>query len=150
MSGPVVADIEIGAPPEKVWNLIMDPARFDEWVTIHRKVNSTDPGPPREGMRMEQTLCLRGASFRVKWTLAECEKDSRAVWEGLGPMRSHARTEYALSPDGDGNTRFHYVNEFTAPGGVVGATASRVLVGGLPEREAHRSLQRLKRLLEHD
>ena len=61
----------------------MDPDRFGEWVTIHRKVNSADPGPPREGMKMEQTLCLRGASFKVKWTLEECADGTRAVclWE---------------------------------------------------------------------
>ncbi len=97
---------------------------------------------------MEQTLCLRGASFKVKWRLAEVEDDRRAVWEGTGPMRSYARTEYDITADGNGGTRFHYLNEFKAPGGPLGAAASRVLVGGLPEREAERSLQKLKRLLE--
>jgi carbon monoxide dehydrogenase subunit G len=150
MSAPVVADIEIEAPPEKVWEAVMDPNRFGDWVTIHRKVNSTDPGPPREGMKMEQTLCLRGASFKVKWTLEECKRDSRAVWEGTGPMRSHARTEYDISPNGNGGTKFHYVNEFKAPGGILGSTASRVLVGGLPEREARKSLERLKHMVEND
>ena len=148
MSDPVVADIEIKAPPEKVWEVIMDPHRFGDWVTIHRKVNSADSGPPREGMHMEQTLCLRGASFKVKWTLEQCDDESKAVWLGTGPMRSHARTEYSLKSDGDGGTKFHYLNEFKAPGGILGSTASKVLVGGLPEREAQRSLQRLKALLE--
>ena len=148
MSEPVVADIVINAPPEEVWRTIMDPDRFGDWVTIHRKVNQADPGPPHEGMKMEQTLCLRGATFKVKWHLGECIDTSRAVWEGQGPMRSHARTEYDLAPDGNGGTKFHYVNEFRAPGGLLGKTASRVLVGGLPEREARKSLQQLKALLE--
>lgn len=148
MSAPVVADVEIDAPPEEVWNTVMDPARFGDWVSIHRKVHSADSGPPRQGMKMEQTLCLRGANFKVKWTLAECQDQRRAVWEGTGPVRSHARTEYVLSPNGNGGTRFHYINEFKAPGGPLGAAASRVLVGGLPEREAHKSLRALKALLE--
>jgi len=148
VSEPVVADINIAASPEEVWETVMDPARFEQWVTIHRKVNSADPGPPREGMRMEQTLCLRGASFKVKWHLTEVQDRRRAVWEGVGPMRSRARTEYDIASDGDGGTHFHYVNDFKAPGGLLGATASRVLVGGLPEREAQKSLQRLKALLE--
>jgi carbon monoxide dehydrogenase subunit G len=150
MSDPVVADIEIDAPPEKVWEVVMDPDRFGEWVTIHRKVNSADPGPPYEGMKMEQTLCLRGANFKVKWTLEECSDHAHAVWEGTGPMRSHARTEYAISPNDNGGTKFHYVNKFKAPGGILGSTASRVLVGGLPEREARKSLERLKALLERN
>jgi carbon monoxide dehydrogenase subunit G len=148
MSAPVIADIDIDAPPEQVWEVVMDPRRFGDWVTIHRKVNQMDSGPPHEGMKMQQTLCLRGASFKVNWTLEECEDAKKAVWQGKGPMHSHARTEYALKPDGNGGTKFHYVNEFKAPGGILGSTASKVLVGGLPEREARKSLQRLKQLLE--
>src|SRR3954453_15532931 len=126
----------------------MESLPFGEGVTIHRKVNSVDPGPPREGMRMEQTLCLRGASFKVKWRLAEGVDHQRAGWGGTGPVRSHARTEYDIRSDGNGGTRFHYINEFRAPGGPFGAAASRVVVGGLPMREAERSLQKLKKLLE--
>lgn len=148
MSNAVTADIEIGAPPSEVWQTVMDPDRMGEWVTIHRRINAADAGPPRKGMKMDQTLCLRGASFKVKWTLAKCEGGTHAVWEGKGPVGSSARTEYALSDDGNGGTRFHYVNEFKAPGGPLGKAASRVLVGGLPQREANRSLQRLKALLE--
>jgi hypothetical protein len=47
-----------------------------------------------------------------------------------------------------GRTKFEYENEFKAPGGILGAAASRVIVGGVPEREANRSLQNLKALLE--
>lgn len=147
MSGAVHAEIEIAAPPERVFAYVLDPDHLDEWVTIHRKVNSVDPGPPREGMRMEQTLCLRGTKFKVKWKLTEYG-DGRATWVGRGPVGSEARTSYVLEPGREGGTRFKYENEFRAPGGPLGAAASRVLVGGLPEREAKASLQRLKALLE--
>lgn len=73
--------------------------------------------------------------------------DRRAVWEGRGPARSRARTEYTLQADGD-HTRFDYRNEFHPPLGAVGALASRALVGGMPEREAKRTLERLRALLE--
>lgn len=147
MSDAVRVQIHIAAPPEGVWEVVLDPDRLDEWVTIHRRLLKADPGPPREGMRMEQTLCLRGASFKVKWVLTECDFPSQATWEGRGPVGSHARTAYRLVPSGRG-TEFQYENEFKAPGGLLGAAASRVLVGGLPEREANASLQKLKKLLE--
>ena len=144
----VIASIEIDAPREKVYDLALDPARLDEWVTIHRRVNSRDAGPPREGYEMNQTLHLRGANFKVSWTLTEADRPDRATWEGRGPAHSYARTSYDLRALDGGRTRFEYENEFTAPGGFLGAAASRMLIGGVPEREAKRSLDRLKALLE--
>jgi uncharacterized membrane protein len=144
----VIASIEIDAPREKVYDLALDPARLDEWVTIHRRVNSRDGGPPRQGYEMNQTLHLRGANFKVSWTLTEAERPDRATWEGRGPAHSYARTSYDLRALDGGRTRFEYENEFTAPGGFLGAAASRMLIGGVPEREAKRSLERLKALLE--
>ena len=144
----VTASIDIDAPRERVFEAVLDPSRFDEWVTIHRRVNEVDSGAPREGYGMEQTLCLRGANFKVKWKITEYEPGRHVTWEGRGPAHSYARTAYSVSDrDGDG-THFEYENEFKAPGGFLGAAASRVIVGGVPQREANRSLQALKRLLE--
>ena len=144
----VTASIDIDAPPERVYDAMLDPARLKDWVTIHRRINRADDGAPHEGYEMEQTLCLRGANFKVRWTLTEAEKPDAATWEGRGPAHSYARTSYHLRRRDGGGTRFDYENEFKAPGGMLGAAASRVLVGGVPQREANRSLQRLKALLE--
>ena len=144
----VTADITINAPKKDVWEACMDADRLEEWVTIHKKLESSDSGPPRVGMKMKQSLVLRGATFKVSWELTECVDHSCAIWEGRGPIRSYARTEYHLCENADGGTDFHYVNEFKAPGGPFGKAASRALVGGLPQREADRSLAQLKKLLE--
>ena len=144
----VTASIDIAAPRERVFDGALDPKRLHEWVTIHRRVTKADEGAPHRGFEMEQTLHLRGANIRVRWTLTELEKDAHATWEGRGPAHSYARTSYSLTDlDGDG-THFEYQNEFKPPGGFIGTAASRVLVGGQPEREANRSLERLKALLE--
>jgi uncharacterized protein YndB with AHSA1/START domain len=145
----VTASIDIDAPRERVWDAMLDPDHLDEWVTIHRRVNHRDPGPPRPGFEMDQTLHLRGANFKVHWTLTEAERPDRATWEGRGPAHSYARTSYRLANTDGGGTRFDYENEFKAPGGIFGAAASRVLMGGVPQREANRSLERLKALLEN-
>jgi uncharacterized protein YndB with AHSA1/START domain len=144
----VTASIEIDAPPERVFEFMLDPMHLKEWVTIHRRVNRADEGQPRSGYEMEQTLHMRGANFKVHWTLTEYTRPKRATWEGRGPAHSYARTSYRLSDNGNGGTRFDYENEFKAPGGILGAAASRVLVGGMPQREANRSLRQLKALLE--
>lgn len=137
----------IAAPPEAVWDIVMDPERLGDWVTIHRKLGKVSGGEPKRGFEMEQTMHLRGANFKVKWILSECEPGRRAVWDGRGPAHSRARTEYVLAAR-DGGTSFHYRNEFHAPLGPLGAVASRALIGGIPKREAQRTLERLKALLE--
>ncbi len=145
----VCVSIDIGAPPEAVFDAMLDPDRLAEWVTIHRRVNDHDDGPLRAGYCMVQTLALRGAPFKVRWTLTDYARPTAATWEGRGPGGSYARTSYRLrSADGGGATHFEYENEYTAPGGVLGAAASRALVGHASEREARKSLQRLKELLE--
>lgn len=140
--------IEIAAPPERVWEVVMDPMRLEDWVTIHRHLGEVSSNPLQPGARIDQTLSIAGIHFHVHWTVERIEAPHTAVWEGRGPAHSVAHTRYELSADGDGGTRFEYHNEFKPPGGLLGAAASRVLVGGISEREAHRSLARLKALIE--
>ena len=71
------------------------------------------------------------------------------MWEGKGPAGSHARIVDKLTAlDGGERTRFDYLNEYSQPGGFLGRMAGRVLVAGTAEREANRSLERLKAFLE--
>ena len=144
----VTVQIDIDAPKEAVFEAMLDPSRLSEWVTIHRKVNHADPGTLQEGYKMDQTLALRGAPFRVKWTLTQYGPSTEATWEGKGPGGSYARTAYQLSDASGGGTHFEYLNEYKAPGGFLGAAASRALVGGTSASEARKSLERLKELLE--
>ena len=93
---------------------------------------------------MEQKLCLRGVTFKVHWELVEVDAPTFARFEGRGPMRSKAVIENRLERR-DGKTHYEYRNEFKAPLGPLGTVAKKVLVGGIPEKEARASLARLKR-----
>ena len=137
----VMTSINIAAPPEQVWDVVMDPERLAEWVTIHRKLED------HTETTMSQVLCIHHVNFHVRWELEESRRPYHAHWVGKGPARSKAETEYRLKAV-DGGTRFDYRNEFKAPLGPLGAAASRALVGGVPEREANASLEKLKALVE--
>jgi uncharacterized protein YndB with AHSA1/START domain len=138
----VTASTLLNASREDVWEMVMDPERLEDWVTIHRKLLHADHGAPRVGYEMDQRIHLRGVNLEVHWKLIDCDACALAVWEGRGPARARARTEYVLTAE-DGGTRFDYRNEFRPPLGPVGAIVSRALVGGIPEREAKRTLDRL-------
>ncbi len=125
----------------------MDPHSLGEWVTIHRRLLRADDGPPLVGYTMDQRVHMRGVSVDVHWTLVEVRPGELAVWEGRGPAHSRARTEYILSGE-NGGTRFDYRNAFHAPLGPLGAVVSRALVGGIPRREAKRTLERLRSYVE--
>ena len=141
---------EIEASPQRVWDIVMDPDRLADWVTIHRSVKNASDRPLSKGSTLEQVLHMRGFSFTVKWTLTAAQEPNHAEWEGRGPAHSRAMIRYELSGDADGPTSFDYTNEFTPPGGKLGGVASRVIVGAASEREANKTLAQLKKLAEGD
>jgi uncharacterized protein YndB with AHSA1/START domain len=144
----VHAEIEIDAPIEKVWETVMDPHRLGDWVTIHKSVENVSPIPLRHGATMDQAISVVGITFHVHWRLVQVTKPTEARWEGGGPAHSDALIQYRLEPTDAGGTHFRYTNEFHPPGGRLGRVAGRFIVGATSEREATRSLARLKRLLE--
>ena len=143
----VEVSIDINAPIDEVFALAMDPTRTEEWVTISRGIISHEGDYDTEGFRMDQKLCLRGVTFKVHWELVDVDAPNFARFEGRGPMRSKASIENRLS-ERDGVTHYRYRNEFKPPLGPLGNAAQHVIAGGVPEREAHQSLENLKRLAE--
>jgi uncharacterized protein YndB with AHSA1/START domain len=139
--------IEIEAPPERVYETVTDPRCLDDWVTIHAGLKSSPDGELRQGSELVQCLKMAGRRFDVAWRVVEVDRPRRVVWEGKGPARSSAKVVYELEAAGGDGTRFHYLNEYKLPGGPIGAAVGRAMkrVSG---REAERSLERLKALIE--
>ena len=130
----VVTSIDIDAPPERVWALAMDPNRLAEWVTIHRRLHGHDDGPPRKGYAMEQTLHLRGVNFKVHWELVAATNATTPSGTDAGPARSHAETEYRLTPTDAAARASTTATCSPRRWARSGAVASRAIVGGLPRR----------------
>lgn len=138
---------EIGAPPERVYEVVMDPKHLEDWVSIHESLIDAPNGELKEGSELTQCLKLAGRRFRVTWKVVEDDCPNRVVWEGQGPVHSRARVIYEFEPNGDGGTRFSYMNQYDLPGGPLGKLAGHS-VSGIARREADRSLERLKGLLD--
>ncbi len=143
----VEREAEIAASPEEVYAVVMDPRRLEDWVSIHERLEDAPDGQLKRGSELTQCLKLAGRKFTVAWKVVEDERPSRVVWEGKGPVGSRASIEYGLEPDGEGGTRFAYVNEYDLPGGPLGKLAGRT-VSRVTAGELDKSLARLKALLE--
>jgi uncharacterized membrane protein len=141
-------EIRIDAPPKRVYEVVMDPGRLEDWVTIHHHLEDTPPGQLKQGSKLTQCLKLAGRRFKVHWTVVENDPCRRVVWEGKGPVGSHARVAYEFGDSsGDNCTDFHYTNEYDLPGGPLGRIAGRG-VARVTQKELEGSLQKLKRILE--
>jgi uncharacterized protein YndB with AHSA1/START domain len=144
----VSSEIEIDAPPEEVFETVMDPARLGDWVTTHGGIVEEPEGELAEGSTFRQRLRVAGVSFKVRWRVARLDRPKLVEWEGEGPGGSSALIRYTLDPLEGGATRFEYLNEFELPGGKLAQLAGGKIGGGRGRAEAERSLERLKRLLE--
>jgi carbon monoxide dehydrogenase subunit G len=138
--------IEIGAPPERVYEVVMDPRQLEDWVTIHDDLEAAPEGRLDDGSELTQRLKLAGRRFHVHWKVVENDACRRVVWDGRGPVHSRARVVYEFEPNADG-TRFSYTNEYDLPGGVLGRMAGGA-VRRVTAKEVDATLERLKQLLE--
>jgi carbon monoxide dehydrogenase subunit G len=139
--------IAIQATPEAVYDLLMDPTRLGDWVTIQQSLKDPPAGPLKQGSYITQRLRVAGTSFDVRWKVLEARRPEHVVWEGRGPWGSQARTIYDLQPGGNQTTVFCYENEYKIPGGPLGELAGRALKTA-SGHEADLSLDQFKRLVE--
>jgi carbon monoxide dehydrogenase subunit G len=142
----VETTLEIAAPPEEVFDLLMDPRRLGEWVTAHRSVRAVPDGPLRKGSSFTQRLRLARVEFNVEWKLVRIERPTLAEWSGDGPRGTGAHVIYRLEPNGDGTT-FHYLNELKLPGGPAGIAAGK-LASKPAEQAMKHSLKKLQKVFD--
>jgi len=142
----VEREITIAAPPERVYETVMDPACLERWVTIHKELKESPEGQLRKGSELVQCLRIAHQTFTVRWKVVEADRATRIVWEGRGPLRSKAEVVYEFEAEGDG-TLFGYSNEYKLPLGPLGRAAGAA-VRRASERETGRSIEALKKFLE--
>jgi carbon monoxide dehydrogenase subunit G len=143
----VEREIDIRAKPDQVHDLVMDPHRLKDWVTIHQALEDAPDGSLRKGSTLTQCLKLAGRKFRVRWKVVENDRANRVVWEGRGPLHSKAKVVYEMTATDGGFTHFSYLNEYELPGGPLGKVAGSA-VRRVTGKELDASLEKLRKLVE--
>ena len=100
MARSVRESIVLGAPPERVWDAVMDPSLLERWVTTHDSYEGAAPGTLEDGDEFTQQLRLAGKGFNVRWRVVEADAPRLARWEGDGPAGSTANVVYRLARRG--------------------------------------------------
>jgi carbon monoxide dehydrogenase subunit G len=136
----------IAAPPDAIYDVVTDPQRLEDWVTIHEKLVKAPLGSLKKGSKLTQQLRLAGKCFTVHWTVVQSDRPRKMVWKGSGPVRSKASVTYEFEPNGAG-TCFSYVNEYHLPGGPLGKLAAPI-VDRVTKGELEASIEKLRAIVE--
>ena len=142
----VEESIDLPAPPEEVFDVLLDLDRLGDWVTAHRSIAEGPSGSLAEGSTFRQKLRVGGVPFSVRWEVTRLDRPRLVEWRGEGPGGSDALVRYELTAQDSGSC-FDYVNEFRLPGGKLSAAAGRAVGEGRARKEARRSLENLCELL---
>ncbi|SNQ59168.1 SRPBCC domain-containing protein [Candidatus Methanoperedens nitratireducens] len=108
----VRTEIEINAPPERVWQLLTDFASFPLWNPFIRKAS----GEPRKGAQLEvylQPSGAKGMTFRPKVLKAEPARELRWLGHFLIPGLFDGEHIFTIEPLGAGRVRFVQREIFT-------------------------------------
>ena len=116
-------DIDVAAPPDRVWEVLVDVERWPEWTDSVTSVRPLDPGPLAVGSRVEisQPRIPTGA-----YTVTALDPGSAFTWEQRQPG-STVSAHHECIPLPDGGTRVELrVVMGGALGGVVGRLYRRL------------------------
>jgi len=121
----------IASPPEPVWDVLVDVARWPEWTPTIDSVERLDGGPFQVASRAR----VRQPKLpRAEWEVTEIVDGRSFTWVATGPgMKTIARHE--VVPDGSGSTVTLSIEQ-TGPMGAVAGTIWRRLTQRYIELEA--------------
>jgi len=101
----LVSEIEIDAPPERVWSILSDFDKFPDWNPFIRAIS----GRTEKGQKLNVTLHPSGGrSLRISPTVLTAEPGRELRWIGhLGfPGLFDGEHIFELKPSGSGKTTF--------------------------------------------
>jgi carbon monoxide dehydrogenase subunit G len=118
----------VAAPPEAVFDFMVDPDKLATWQTSKTAVEPLTEGPPRLGFRVRERTKPPGAKeFEQVVEFVEFDRPRRFavhIVEGPYPVDG----AWSLAPDGDGTrARFVAEGELTGVMKLLGPLMSRVM-----------------------
>lgn len=97
--------VTVDAPPEDVWEALVDVRTYPEWLIGARKIRSVDEGWPAPGTAFHHTVGLGGPLSISDRTVSEGSEPNRLLRLDVRAWPLvHAKVRFALKPAGGGRT----------------------------------------------
>ena len=139
--------IQIDRSPREVFALLTDLDRLEEWATIAGETRDVSTRPIRNGTTFSQVMRVLGQELQTEWRVDELNAPHHVAYSATAPGGGELAMRQTVIPV-DRGSRVELQIDYELPGGFIGELIDRAYVEGHNEREAERSLENLKRLLE--
>lgn len=143
----VERSIEIDAPPERVFELLTDLDRLEEWATIAGDSETLPDKPLRQGATWKHKVKVAGVELEGDWSVVAIDPPRLVQYEATRGGGGWLKMRQSVAPAGAGS-RVELEVEYELPWGVLGEAVDKLIVERGNEREADESLQNLKDILE--
>jgi carbon monoxide dehydrogenase subunit G len=110
--GAVNASVTVPASQEAVWDVIVKPATYENWLTIHTKWKSEIPETFTKGAQAAEVVTMLGMANTITWTVDALEAPAQLRISGTGMAGVKTAFTLAVSPDGDGGSTVRIDAEF--------------------------------------
>jgi uncharacterized protein YndB with AHSA1/START domain len=99
--GRITTTVGIPADPQKVWDALVTPSTYEQWLTIHTKWKGDVPQSFTEGTTIAEVVTMLGMPNTITWTVQELDAPSRLTISGTG--MAGVQTTFTMAVVGDGN-----------------------------------------------
>ncbi|HEV3229280.1 MAG TPA: SRPBCC family protein [Solirubrobacteraceae bacterium] len=144
----VQAQIDVSAPQELVWEMITDPSRYLHFMAGLTRWEVVSKNPKGLGARYRTLMRVGSAEVGGLVEVVEWDEPGDLAWTSVTGLDQRGRWRLRARPHGRTHVEFR-LSYGVAGSGLLGWVAERLAA---PTVRGHlkRSLQQLKRQVEHD
>jgi uncharacterized protein YndB with AHSA1/START domain len=110
--GSVNATVTLRASQEQVWEVIVTPATYENWLTIHTKWKGEIPETFTAGAQAAEVVTMLGMPNTITWTVDEVDAPAKLRISGTGMAGVKTAFTLAVAADGNGGSAVTIDAEF--------------------------------------
>jgi uncharacterized protein YndB with AHSA1/START domain len=142
------SEIEIDAPPARVWEILSDPERLPEYSATIIEVSDATGRLDQVGSTYRGVAKVYGRRIEGTWEVTEVVPMRRIVQRGSAPGGGAATVIGTLEPTDRGTTRGAVEIDYQLPAGFLGELANKLFIERSVERDVRHTNENLKALAE--
>lgn len=92
---------ELPADADKIWSVVSDLGRWQDWLTIHQKWKSEVPAQVGQGTKVTGVASVLNMPNTIEWVVDEWDAPRKLAISGKGLAGAVVTISLAVTPQGD-------------------------------------------------